>query len=228
MARYQDWTTSEDDVDDAALLRIAREEAHRTVDSQLATLNDIDEKASRVLRLNLLLVSILVGGFSIATRGPGDATRVTGELATALWNPFTRLGLASLVGSTIVAAVTYTASNVRTGMSGRDVQAMVTNDADELENLEGLVLGYSRWIRDNFRTNTVNAPLGTVTVLLQTYSVVLVAAGAYHGLGTALGPVTWVVLSATFLLLAIQAGLVGQLRRYWRYRDVRPSEQSNA
>lgn len=210
---------------DVELLRIAREEAHRTIDSQVATLEDIDEKASRILRLNMLLLSVLVGAFSIATRRVDAGEPFPGAVVTALWNPFTAMGLAALLASTAVATVTYTASNVRTGMSGRDVARMVRNDVSGKRNLEGLVHSYARWMQYNFKVNTVNAPLGTATVLLLAYAIVLVAAGAYHALVQPVGVLGGLVLLSALAAMTLQTGIVGQLQRYWQYREFDPSQQ---
>lgn len=54
------------------ILTIAREEAHRTVDHQLSTLNDIDTKAAKILRLNLLLLSIVLTGLSVVGTRSSD------------------------------------------------------------------------------------------------------------------------------------------------------------
>jgi hypothetical protein len=53
---------------DVETLRTLRSEADLTVGRQLATLTDIDDKASRMLRLNVLLVGVVVSGLSIASQ----------------------------------------------------------------------------------------------------------------------------------------------------------------
>ncbi len=45
-----------------------REEARETVESQKETLLDVDDKASKVLRLNVLLFAVLVSAFCIAAQ----------------------------------------------------------------------------------------------------------------------------------------------------------------
>ena len=112
-------------IDRAELLEITREEAHRTIDKQIETLEDIDEKASQILRLNLLLLSIVLTGFSIIAADNGVAS-VTNE--SAIVNPYLVIGILSIILSTTVAAFTYTASNKKSGMSGRDIASVLEGE----------------------------------------------------------------------------------------------------
>lgn len=52
------------------ILELAHEEAQRTVDDQIQTLNDIDTKAARILRLDVVLISIVLTGVSITLQSP--------------------------------------------------------------------------------------------------------------------------------------------------------------
>ena len=113
---------------------MAREEAHRTVDNQVGTLNDIDDKAARLLRVNLVVLGIILTGLSVSFEGASEPT-VT--VLSNLMNSYTTVGLILLFGSTIVAGLTLTASHMRAGMSGQNLVAMLWNDYSDRENLEG-------------------------------------------------------------------------------------------
>lgn len=140
----------DDDSDDSSpafdtvdLLELAREEGRRTIDRQIQTFDDIDDKAARTLRLNLIVLSILLTGFSVVTSGDGFPNSVvTGELP----NRFIYLGILSILLSTILAAFVYTGSNYRSGMSGRDLQRRILNDdIRPIDALYDTVDGYARW-----------------------------------------------------------------------------------
>lgn len=104
--------------DDIDIVVLAREEAHRTVDNQIQTLNDIDTKAARLLRINLVLLSVILTGFSITLnlQSPPDNRAAPLHLVD-LVDVYTVTGLVLLLLPTAVAGITYTASNLRIGMN---------------------------------------------------------------------------------------------------------------
>ncbi|GAD53230.1 hypothetical protein MBEHAL_1990 [Halarchaeum acidiphilum MH1-52-1] len=199
-------------------VEIAREEAQRTIDSQIQTLNDIDNKAARILRVNLVLLGIILTGISIALNArPSQASPAS--VLVDFVNGYTIAGIVLLLGSTAVAAVTYTASDLRTGMSGKDLRAMLDGDYTDRQNLEGLVESYSHWIEHNFRTNARNAPLGTLTLLLLLYAMTALALGTVHA---AIGHVGWTLLGVSFVLNVVLTWYTRfhrQVRRVLRLRE---------
>jgi len=206
----------DDHDEEAELLSVAREEAHRTIDNQIQTLDDIDSKAARILRINLVLLSIVLTGFSIASSST-EANPAGFEIVQLL-NNYTYTGLILLLLSTAVAGVTYTASNMKAGVSPNDLQSVLDNDYSAQQNLEGIIESYANWIERNYRVNAKNAPLGTLTTLL------LIAAMAFLALGfkkAVTAEVEWWLLSITVILLlsiAHFAGLYGQLQQYHKLR----------
>lgn len=213
---------SDDEIDgqeivETELLRIVREEAHRTTDEQVSTLADIDNKAVRILRSNLLILSILLTGFSVIA---SESSRNLDGLV----NPFFTVGVVFLLASTVLAAFTYTVSNKRSGMSGRDIKRLLDNDYSPEQNLRGILESYARWIQYNFRMNTKNALLGTSVLLLLIYAIILLTIGVYHAFVTEVGIrgafATVVVLS----VLTWQSGITDQLGRYRRYRELDSAE----
>lgn len=208
-------------------LKLAREEAHRTIDNQARTLGEIDQKAARLLRINLILLGIILTGLSIAVNG-GRASPEAGTQNSAvvnasdLLNLYTTAGLVLLFGSTIVAGLTYTASHLRIGMSGPNLMDALWNDYSDKENLEGMIESYSRWIRQNYRTNALNAPLGTLTILLLIYAMGGLGLGVVEAIN---GRTPLWLLIAVLLVLAVVtylAGIIGQFKRYFRLRCKSP------
>lgn len=104
-----------------------RSEANLTVDRQLATLADIDDKASRMLRLNVLLVGVVVSSLSISSQlgeTPGSGVPLIGQFR----NVYVELAVVSLVLSTALAAITYSATEYDVWISAEN--AMTLLDAE--------------------------------------------------------------------------------------------------
>jgi hypothetical protein len=212
---------SEDQFDEIEILKIAREEAHRTIDKQVDTLDDIDNKAAQILRLNLLLLSIILTGFSIIASDDGlNSMTADGGVV----NLFLICGIISIIASTTVAAFTYTVSNKKSGMSGRDIADILESDYSPEKDLKDIVEGYSVWMQMNFKMNTINAPLGTTVLLLLIYGIILLTVGVYHAF---INQVAWYVTLAVLVVLGLitwRSGIISQIKRYNKYRDFDPAK----
>jgi hypothetical protein len=172
----------------------------------------------------LILLSIILTGISVVADSSTGAG--TNPILPELVNQYTVSGVALLILSTAVAAITYTSSDFRGGMGGSDLRSILDNEYSDRNNLEGLVESYSHWIDHNYRTNLRNAPLGTLTLLLLVYALAALALGTGQALGTvrpglrggtvvALVAVTW---STRFHR---------QLSRYYRAWNARRGEDSS-
>ncbi|WP_230455260.1 hypothetical protein [Halorubrum sp. BV1] len=102
---------------DPAVAATAREELRTTVTYQVERLREIDTKAIEILKANLVLIGIVVTGGSLVVQTEFD---LGGFL-----NPFTLAGGVILLVSTGLAAVTYTASDLRGGLTIADVDALI-------------------------------------------------------------------------------------------------------
>ncbi len=160
---------------------VTREELRTTFDYQVARLQEIDTKAIEILKANLLLIGILVTGGSILVQ--------TDLEIAAFLNPFTVAGGLLLLGSTGLAAVTYTASDIRGGLDAEAIEAVITaqsssaadgfDDGDDFD--ERLIRSYAEWIDYNARVTAVNDLLATVTVVSVFVAFVYVIAGVAVG-----------------------------------------------
>lgn len=208
---------NEEGNEDIDLLAIAREEAQRTVDNQIETLNDIDSKAARILRINLVLLSIILTGLSVATNS--QTANAAGLYLPNLINNYTISGLLLLLFSTGVAGITYTASNLKAGMSGRDLKNLLDNEYSDQRNVEGIVESYAGWIQRNYRVNAKNAPLGTLTILLLLYAMAALALGVKEGVSDSVE--WWLFIGTLTLLIGVTyyTGFHEQVKRYWELRD---------
>jgi len=189
-----------------------REEARETVAAQRETLNDIDTKASRILRLNVALVGILVSVLSIATQlgsGSGSSAAALDQFV----NIYTEFGIGALVLSTAFAAMTYTASELDVGVSSENLANLLRADFTAEDTEELLVKNYIMRINFNRSTNVRNIPLIQMTIILLVSAIVAFLLGVYTAIVGAVP--TWLVILAVALILGvvIVSGLVTQI---WR------------
>jgi hypothetical protein len=217
-----DSDNSPEEITEIELLEITREEAHRTIDSQIDNLDDIDTKAAKILRVNLVFIGILLTGVSIIASNNGSNSIVTG--ASDVLNVYVILGGVCILISTILAAFTYTATSLRSGMSGRDIENLLENDYSPEENYRGIVESYSVWLQYNFKVNTCNAPLGTSILLFLIYSIILISTAVFNAFVHEMGISGNILLFLLFILITWRSGFKGQIERYWQYRDFTPGK----
>lgn len=188
---------------DVKTLRAAREEAQRTLDAQLSTLDDIDSKAVTVFRLNVALAGLLFSALSFAAASEVAA-------AAALLNPATGLGVALFVLSAAAAGLTYTVAGQEVGVGPADLRRMESDS--ERVFLADLVDGYAGWIGYNERTNVRKALLVTLAVVGTVAGALALGVGALAAFTDLLiVPIVGAVLA--LVVFARVAGLPGQLRR---------------
>ncbi|MBP1987920.1 hypothetical protein [Halolamina salifodinae] len=169
-----------------------RREARETIDQQIAWVNGIDDKAMRTLRFNVLILGGVVSGVSILLdRGIIDGVE-------EVTDPFLLMGVLALVGSTSLAALTYTASSMKVGMSSNDIESVHQSDLSDEEYTHKLMTSYRRWIQQNRRTIALNSDLVTLTILLLVYGTVFTVLGILSLLPTAVGDS--LIIGSTFSL----------------------------
>ena len=192
-----------DDGSDDATLELAREEAQRTLDAQLSTLDDIDAKALSAFRLNVALAGVLVSALSFAAAS--DAAT-----AEALLNPAVGVGVALFALSAAAAGLTYGVAGQQVGVGPAALDAAATTPPAEFRS--SLVAGYADWIRYNRRTNVQKALLVTVALLGTVAGALALAVGALAAVtGSLLVPA--VGACAVLVALVALAGLPDQIRR---------------
>lgn len=157
-----------------------RQEARQTVDAQRATLEDIDTKASRILRLNVTLIGILVSVLSIVTQFGPETESGLGRIEPFL-NVYTEIGVGALVLSTAFAAMTYTTSELDVGISSENLTDLLRADFSREETEELLIKNYIIRINFNRSTNVRNIPLFQLTILFIIVAIVSFVLGLYRG-----------------------------------------------
>ncbi|ELZ19976.1 hypothetical protein C475_21799 [Halosimplex carlsbadense 2-9-1] len=193
-------------------LRIAREEARRTLDAQLSTLDDIDAKALSVFRLNVAVVGVLLSVLSFAAAS--DATAVGGVL-----NPAVGAAAGLFVLSAAAAGLTYATAGQRVGADPSGLEEM--GDRSETAALEYLVDGYADWIRRNQRTNLRKALLVTLAILGTVAGTLALGVGVVAAFTGLLYLPAGVAVAAVILLAAV-VNLPEQIARIARDSETVP------
>ncbi|MFW5896207.1 MAG: hypothetical protein ACOCUA_02365 [archaeon] len=195
---------------DIDALRVLRRDAQRTVDNRLAALTDIDTKVTSILRINVILLGLVLTAVSIAadpTLVPGEDTLPISELN----NPFMFGGILSLILSTALAAMTYTASDVDVGIQQEKLYDAIDADLTEREIELAAAQSYGHWIGHNRRTNTVNALYITLTSALVIVGLVLLSLAVYDAFVDRPSGLLVVIASIGLVGLIIAARVPGQL-----------------
>lgn len=161
---------------DLETVKQLRDEGRKTVDHQLKAINDIDEKAARLLRFNVLIVGLILSVLAILTELNGV------EPVAQFGNKFTVGGIGLFLLSALFAAVTYTASDTEGGFEHQSIHNAIDADLTEGEFYVGAASSYAKWIEFNDEINKKNAFLITLTSLLLSGGLIVVSLGVYNAL----------------------------------------------
>lgn len=186
-----------------------RREGRQTVDNLNSGLSNIDTKASKLMRVNIVVAGLLLSAFSFASKSP----HINVE---SFINSFSISGLVVLVSSIVAAGSTYSAAESRVGVSSDTIRKLVTSNIDQTEVDRGLAKAYARWIDINRRANVKNAFYLSITILLVLASVVLLSIGVFVGtVGTSLSGYLrlglWIL---TFVVIACVGSIADVRREY--------------
>ena len=155
---------------DIEALRVTQDEARTVIDHQIQTFNDVDNKAAKTSRLNgLLLGLILTAASFLAQTSAFDVAPYV--------NNFTIGGVILLIVSFIFAIVTYTTTNIETGVGPKDIRRLVDRKYSEKEWLILLLRSEAAWMEKNEKRQTINGSLLTVSHTTLILAIILIAGG---------------------------------------------------
>jgi hypothetical protein len=188
-----------------------RQVTQRTVDNQIRSRNNVNAKALRTLRHNVLLTGVLLTALSFVAKSP----KVT---VVDFLNGYVGVGVTALLLSSCSAALTYGRTDVAVGIESGDVADVLELDLTNEQFQEVVVKSYATWMESNAESHAKKAFFANLTVAF------LVVAIAYLSLGTYAGVVGRLpgelVAGANVLLVLVtwHIGLLEQLRRALRRR----------
>lgn len=151
--------------------RTLQQEAHRTIEGQVDWIREIDEKATKTLRFNTILLGLIVPALSFAVQ-----YEIVSEIR-AFYTLHIALGVVCLLGSTALAGVTYTSSNIEAGVSSSDIRTAKSENLSDKEIHDTLIDSYEQWIESNRSTIFWNTILITLTILLMISALVFLSLG---------------------------------------------------
>ena len=191
-------------------------EGRKTVDNLNAGLSDIDTKASKLMRANIVLTGLLLSGFSFASNSDSID-------ASPFVNSFSIGGILVLVASIIAAGVTYTASESRVGVSPVTIRNFTEANLERSEVDRGLAKAYARWIEINRRANVKNAFYISITILLVLASVILLSASVFVGafddsFTSGLRGIVWLAALSSIVAVGRISDIKGDYEQWKQYR----------
>ena len=134
-------------------LAVTYDEARTVLDAQNATMSDIDSKAMRTVRFNVLLIGVLIAAARFA--GSGLFHAGASSLAIGLF-----------VLSTILGISTYNESNLYVGPSGPYLERLVAAQTDAERRDRSLLLSFAGTVSENADVIDWNSWLLTATQAL--------------------------------------------------------------
>ena len=209
-----------EDVTDSELAKLLSEEGRATLGVQIETLSKIDEKAGKLLRVNVLLLGILLSAFSFLTNQ--DVVREGGNI----FNEWSSIGFVFLLISSALASITYTASNLRGGVSKSAISTLLDGEQTNTVKLEGLAEGYGKWIDATKPSVITNALRISATAIILVYSLTFFSIGIYDAIVREVR--YWEILCAILILgvFTFYSGVFGHLKQ-WK-KSTSPIERAKS
>lgn len=199
---------------DRDALDLVNSRAENSLERQFQTLSDIDTKASKIMRINVLIIGAILSIISLLVQ-----EKSAGFVINHL-NAYFLVSGASLFLSTIFSGITYTASQMRVGIGVKDLEKALEENYSEKEALVALNKGYSSWQRENENVIKFNSKLITGTILFLIYSVIFLGTGAIRELMAV--EVIWLTVSTAIICTVITGASISYLRdkTLWPFRYV--------
>lgn len=197
---------------DLGALQRLTEEGKHTLEYQLNSLNDIDSKAISILRINVLLMGLL---FTAASFVVDSQFRIS-----ALDNLAFYVGIVSLLLSSALAALTYTASDSEVGIESGKINEVIQSNLTEKEFELAAAQSHVRWIWFNNRTNIINAPLITLTNILLIVALSHLGLGAYIALDGNHTVVVAIIMWTFLLIFIVTSNIIKQMNTVRKEIDI--------
>jgi hypothetical protein len=169
--------------------------ASKTIDQQLEKIYKEDQKAVKMVRVNLLVVGIVTSGLSFVAQ--------TGEINIGSFvNAHTTIGVGSLLISTVLGGMAYTTSSFELGIGADAIEdALAMEDKDFFQELAD---DYSEWIGKNNTVHKKNSSAIEYTIITAIVGIVFLLIGVVIGVAGIKGdPISYLVLLGELVLTVI-------------------------
>jgi len=192
-----------------ARAKLAQEQARETISEQVATISDLDDKAVKIFRINLVIFGLLATAISIAANADSFSYAI-------IDNIYTKVGVASLFLSTLFALLTYTSTSTEIGVNDNAIREIL-DDSYEYDIIEETIaIRYGEMIRTNYKKNASNVLLFTYTLYTEVVAIVYLAIAFIDIYDSSPVPTYVNALVIIFLLIFGKlSGLYGTTDRWW-------------
>lgn len=131
-------------------------EARAVIESQNETMADIDEKAMRTVRFNVLVVGVLLTAAEVAGAG--------GRPRPASFHPFLlSVAVLTLLLSVVLGVVTYNESDLYVGLDGHYIEVLVRAEPGDRRADREVLRTFAGMISENAEEIAWNSKLLTLT-----------------------------------------------------------------
>ena len=152
------------------------DEARHTLNQQIERIEQADQKAVSLLRVNLLIAGIIVSSLMLIES-------FNGVTLSSFGNIWTTAGIVGLVCSTILASMTYSSSGYDIGIGPPMIDNTLQGQYDSREELDRRLSElYKVWLSHNEKIGRSNAYFITISILLVIDSMIFLLGGAGLGL----------------------------------------------
>lgn len=161
---------------EGGLEKIVCEEARYTLNQQIERIEQADQKAISLLRMNFLIAGIIVSSLMLI--------ETFNEMSISdFGNIWAIAGVTGLVFSTILASMTYSSSGYDIGIGPPMIDKTLEGEYDCRGDLdERLSELYKSWLSHNKKIGRANAYFITISILLVIDSMIFLLGGAGIGL----------------------------------------------
>jgi len=184
-------------------------EARETLQEQIDTLSIIDEKAGKMMRVNILFLGIILSGFSLLIE-----REIIRDKAT-IFNSYSIIGLGLLVLSISIAALAYTASNTIGGIKAEAIGEIFEEEYSEVQVKEGIASSYEDWITNTRPSIIRNALRITVSAVALTWGLTFLSLGIIHAVSFPISQQYVLISVAMLSIYTIFSGVYGHLKRWY-------------
>lgn len=179
-------------------LRKMHNEARDVLDHQIRIVDDVNDKATRTVRITSLLLGVVVSGGSLV----GDPAQFI--------NQGTKWGSLSLVLSIVLGTFTYSVSSPELGPGPRDIERVRESVYREDEWLVVTLASYEDWIAQTDWIGRYNGAFLTLAQLSLGVGLLLLVFGVLDGFGASVTFVSVSLYSVPVQFIAV-LGFVGVL-----------------
>lgn len=172
-----------------------------TVDQQLEKIYREDQKAVKMVRVNLIVLGILASSLSFLFQGQGVDPQ-------QFLNAHNAVGFVLILASTLLASISYATSSFELGVGPDAIDNALQMDNDEF--FEKIANQYSDWVEENRKVHRKNAAAIEYVISLAIVGITFVVGGFAIGFLTQKGT-SWSygLLAGEVLVGLVVARLIG-------------------